>query len=302
LTLKAMRLDRFMTLYLVRPIIGARDEAFPILMYHAISDDGEAGVSPYYRTNTSPAVFERHLRCLNAEGFKSVDLDEAVRSLQQKKIKKEKLVVITFDDGFRDFGDIAFPLLKKHGHTATMFLPSAFIGSDRRNFKDRECLTWNEVRDMRKQGIRFGSHTVNHPKLYQLSWKEIENELALSKEQLERELGEEVAHFAYPYAFPQQDKNFTEKFTALLRGQGYRSCVTTMVGRAQSGDDAFRLKRLPANACDDDVLLSAKLNGAYDWLATPQSWSKTARHWLGGAASKGSRVRGASPSFPAPNS
>jgi hypothetical protein len=59
---------------------------------------------------------------------------------------------------------------------------------------------------------------------------------------------------------------------------------------------------LPANACDDDVLLTAKLKGAYDWLATPQSWSKTARHLLGGAASKRSTMRGTSPSLPARNS
>ena len=133
---------------------------------------------------------------------------------------------------------------------------------------------------MRAHGIQFGSHSVNHPVLYEASWGEIENQLALSKIMLERELGEKVTSFAYPYAFPQQDQRFADAFKKLLRQQGYRHCVTTMIGRVQSGDDLFSLKRLPMNACDDRPLFLAKLSGAYDWLAWPQSWSKTIRHKL----------------------
>ena len=49
-----------------------------------------------------------------------------------------------------------------------MFLPTAFINPERRRFKERECMTWDEVRECRRGGIEFGSHTVNHPKLYEL--------------------------------------------------------------------------------------------------------------------------------------
>src|SRR5262249_48419387 len=141
----------------------------------------------------------------------------------------KKMVMITFDNGFRDFYDRAFPILKKHGHAATMFLPTAFIDEQRRSFKDKACMTWKEVRELRSQGMQFGSHTVNHPKLYQLSWKEIESELALSKEQIEQELNERITSFAYPYAFPQEDSAFARTFEEILRGQGYRNCLTTVV-------------------------------------------------------------------------
>lgn len=273
-----------MSLYAFRPLmemnVVSSRRALPILMYHSISEDAEPNNSPYYKTTTRPDVFAQHLRWLNDEGFRSVDLEKGIRITQQGEGECGKVVVITFDDGFRDFYDSAFPALQVHGHTATVFLPTAFIGESRQAFKGRECLTWEEVRELRARGIQFGSHSVNHPVLYETSWGEIENQLALSKKRLELELGEKVTSFAYPYAFPQQDQRFADAFKKLLRQQGYRHCVTTMIGRVQSGDDLFSLKRLPMNACDDKPLFLAKLSGAYDWLAWPQSWSKTIRHKL----------------------
>jgi peptidoglycan/xylan/chitin deacetylase (PgdA/CDA1 family) len=263
--------------------VGASSDkvALPILMYHGISDDPEPGVSAYYKTNTSPALFEQHLRCLNGKGFRSVDLDKAGRLLQQSWPKEEKFVAITFDDGFRNFYDVAFPLLKKYGHVATVYLLTGFIGENRRSFKGKECLTWREVRELRAHGIRIGSHTVNHSVLYGLSWNDIENELSISKQQIEQVLGEEITSFAYPFAFPQHDRQFTEKFIQLLCRQGYQNSVTTMIGRVRPDDDLLRLKRLPVNSGDDVELFAAKLDGAYDWLSHPQSWFKSVRHRLG---------------------
>jgi peptidoglycan/xylan/chitin deacetylase (PgdA/CDA1 family) len=285
-----MRLDRTLSLRLVHPLmrmnIPSHKLALPILMYHSISDDPESGVSTYYKTNTSPALFEQHLRYLNSKGFRSVNLVEAVRLLQQDWPKEGKFVVITFDDGFRDFYDIAFPLLKKYGHVATVYLPTGCIGENHRPFKNKECLTWKEVRELRANGVRIGSHTVNHSVLYGLSWSDIENELSVSKQQIEQALGEEITSFAYPYAFPQHDRHYTEKFVQLLRRQNYHDSVTTMIGRAGPGDDFFRLKRLPVNCGDDVELFAAKLNGAYDWLAHPQGWFKSVRYRLARASRK----------------
>jgi peptidoglycan/xylan/chitin deacetylase (PgdA/CDA1 family) len=279
-----------MSLYAFRPLMEmnviSNRRALPILMYHSISEDAEPNASPYYKTTTRPALFAQHLRWLSDAGFRSVGLEDGIRIAQQGNGAQEKAVVITFDDGFRDFYDSAFPALKAHGHTATVFLPTAFIGESRQAFKGRECLTWEEVRELRAQGIQFGSHSVNHPVLYETPWGEIENQLAFSKKKLEQELGEKVASFAYPYAFPQQDQRFAGTFKKLLRQQSYRHCVTTMIGRVQSGDDLLSLKRLPVNDGDDRPLLLAKLNGAYDWLAYPQSWFKAARCRLSRASRK----------------
>ncbi len=141
-------------------------------------------------------------------------------------------------------------------------------------------MTWDEVRTLAAEGIHFGSHTVSHPKLYDLDWPQIENELALSKETLENELGREITTFAYPFAYPQADYEFTRKFETLLQKIGYRCNVTTRIGRAKRGDDPFSLRRLPMNSFDDTTLLRAKLEGSYDWLARPQSIAKKVKRWL----------------------
>jgi peptidoglycan/xylan/chitin deacetylase (PgdA/CDA1 family) len=282
-----LRLDRLLSLHLFRPIqragFGGRTFGIPILMYHSISEDEGSGVADYYRTNTSPAVFERQMRFLRDEGFHSVDLDQALRLLENQAAPEMKAFVITFDDGFRDFYTSAFPILNKYGFTATMYVLTGFIGDGRKSFKGRECLIWSEVRELRRQGIQFGSHSVSHPVLYELSWKEIESELTCSKTEVEGQLKEEVTSFAYPYAFPQQDRRFIEGFMELARASGYRNCVTTIIGRVKPGANQFCLKRLPANDCDDTALLAAKLQGAYDWLASPQTLIKNLKMCLRGS-------------------
>jgi peptidoglycan/xylan/chitin deacetylase (PgdA/CDA1 family) len=272
--MSAMRLDRSLTLMVARPLCWTaptdRCALLPILMYHSISEYAETGVGPYYRVATNPRRFAEQMQWLHDAGCKGVSLKEGMKLLGKNEPGGRRPVAITFDDGFRDFHTAAWPALKKYGFTATMYLPTAFICSQRKSFQGKECLTWNEVRELRKYGIRFGSHTVNHPKLYDLSWNEIESELRVSKKRIEEELREQIASFAHPYAFPQEDAGYTKTLREILARCGYRSCVTTIIGRAQPGDDALQLPRLPANACDDRALFLAKLDGAYDWLAPLQ--------------------------------
>jgi peptidoglycan/xylan/chitin deacetylase (PgdA/CDA1 family) len=139
---------------------------------------------------------------LSELGYSGVSLEEGLMNLSEGNLKGRRLVAITFDDGFRDFHTAAWPVLQRFGFTATMYLPTAFVGHRRATFHGKECLTWPEVRELRAHGIRFGSHTVTHSKLHEMASPQIECELTLSKQSLEHELGEEIASFAYPYAFP----------------------------------------------------------------------------------------------------
>jgi peptidoglycan/xylan/chitin deacetylase (PgdA/CDA1 family) len=268
------RFDRLVSLYVSRPLRRAgwarRGGWLPILMYHSVSSDREEGVGPYYRLLTSPQRFAEQMQWLADLGYVGLALEDALPMLLAKKVNGRRPVVITSDDGFQDFHTAAWPVLRRHGFTATVYLPTGFVSRERKLFRGRECLTWDEVRELRRSGIRFGSHTVNHPKLYEMSWSEIENETRISKERIQQELQEEVTSFAYPYAFPQEDGPFRRTIASLLRERGYRSCVTTVVGRSQATDDPLFLKRLPINSCDDRALFEAKLEGAYDWLGPAQ--------------------------------
>ncbi len=295
-----MRLDRFLTLWVFRPwrsLVPATGPRLPVLMYHSISNDPEPAFSPYYKVCTSPQRFAEQMQWLADDGYRGVTLTEGLAWLSGKESNKEqeteretdsnkglisahknqKLVAITFDDGFRDFHTEAFPVLQRHGFTATMYLPTAFIGDERKSFKGRDCLTWAEVLELQSAGIEFGSHTVNHPVLVKLGWPEIEKELRESKATLEKRLGRPALAFAYPFAFPQTNRNFSIRFGQILREAGYRSCVTTEIGATLPNSSPLRTKRYPANYCDDRSLFIAKLNGAYDWMSGAQRLIKRAK-------------------------
>lgn len=268
----SFRFDRWATLKVVKPLVKHLPSAapkVPILMYHAISDDGES-VHPYYRTNTAPNVFALQMQQLRELGYYTISLDEAVKTIKSGASAAGQPVVITFDDGYRDFYTYAAPVLQACGFTATMFVPTAHINDASTRFKGRDCLTWGEIRELQSLGMQFGSHTVSHPQLHDLEDSKVEQELTESKDAMEQRLGTAVESFAYPYAFPETDKVFVGKLRGWLSGAGYRNGVCTMIGRADAGNDLLFLKRLPVNSCDDHELFAAKLSGAYDWLAHPQ--------------------------------
>lgn len=289
-----MRLDRFITLNLMQPLRRVRIThrasgiaSLPILMYHSISDDLEPGVRAYYRVCTGPQRFREQMQWLKTSGYRGVTLNDGLAWLNAERgargaNPKLRPVAITFDDGFRNFYTHAFPILREHGFSATMYLPTAFIGSERRSFKSQECLTWAEAKELLAGGIQFGSHTVRHPELVGLPWPDIRSEIIDSKAQIENMLGTPVKAFAYPYAFPQVRRDFVDRFKDLLMTGGYETCVTTQIGRHQPDADPLQIKRLPVNSSDDEELFQAKLAGGYDWLAFPQTAIKRIKWCISG--------------------
>jgi peptidoglycan/xylan/chitin deacetylase (PgdA/CDA1 family) len=280
-----LRLDRFATLYVASPLLRLvpgkdKESSIPVLMYHSISSDEQANAHPYYRTTTSPAIFAEHLKFLREHGYSTCTVAEALEQLKSQNPVKS--VVLTFDDGYRNFHQVAFPLLNQYGFSATVYLPTAYIGETPIPFKGEDCLTWSEVRELHRHGNQFGSHTVTHPWLRELSVSAVNDELANSKETIEQKLGCAIDSFAYPYAFPQTDTDFTMMFRDSLRAAGYRSGVCTVVGRANRRSEPLFLERLPVNSCDDRALFEAKLAGAYDWIGTSQYISKMAKTRLFG--------------------
>lgn len=276
-----MRIDRFFTVHCVSPIRKMLPQRgglqIPILMYHSISDYQDNHLHPYYQTVTTPECFEQQMHFLSRSGYRVLTLSEAVELLLSEASKspshksfdcQRPMAVITFDDGLRDFYTNAFPILDKFGFKATVFVVSGLI--DKTFLTGHDCLRSQEIKELASKGIEFGSHTVNHPQLKELSRDEIIYELVKSKQMLEDITGRSAPLFSYPYRFPEESSIFTKTLSTLLVDQGYSAGVTTIIGLANTKDNPLFLRRLPINNCDDSQFFRAKLEGDYDWLHAVQ--------------------------------
>jgi len=279
------RTDRLLTLYWFHPILrafgGKGLSRIPILMYHSISCHPEGNRHSYFELNTAPEVFAQQMAYLKNTGYRVIGLAEAVDLVcglsKREENRKDRYAVLTFDDGFRDFHERAYPVLRRNEFSATVFLPTGYTQADRRVFEGKECLTWDEVRFLSAAGVQFGSHTVTHDMLVEMEPERIKRELRQSKDEIERETGKDVHYFSYPYRYPEQDRIFLCQFESLLARTGYRAAVSTRIGTVKKGDNIYSLRRIPVNSHDDLLLFRAKLEGGYDWLHRLQYWKKRLR-------------------------
>jgi peptidoglycan/xylan/chitin deacetylase (PgdA/CDA1 family) len=233
--------------------------------------------------------FAEHIHFLAEQGYRAITLSEAVSALRMPNTQTQPLVAITFDDGYRDFMNNAWPILHDARMTATVFLPTAWIDEPRLRMAVRACLTWNEVRELADSGVEFGSHTVSHPHLSDLPLDQVAFELMESKHKIEQQLGRPCRGFSYPYAFPSANSRFRSFLHETQLRAGYEWGVTTTVGRAGTACDCLTYPRIPVNDYDTTRLLDAKLMGAYDWIRQVQNGVKTIRYWI--SRERGCRFR-----------
>jgi len=272
------RLDRTATLYFGRPfarLFGpASRNCVPVLMYHSISENLFGKSHPYFHINTTPEVFSQQMRWLRNNGYQTIHTDDLLSALDDR-LDLSRKIVITFDDGYRDFYTDAMDVMKQCGFTATIYLATDRIQDKPSRIEGAEYLTWHDIRELHQQGIRFGSHTVSHPDLRSLGPDEIEYELGCSKETIENKLGVPVTSFAYPFAFPEQDKVFTHFLEGVLENCGFENGVCTILGRASRATNRFFLPRIQVNTWDDESFFRAKIEGGYDWLHWAQFLKKS---------------------------
>lgn len=272
-----LRLDRLLTLGMA--VLKPRRRALhhiPILMYHSIAPLPARSSHPYFEIRTPQETFRLQMKMLKELNRQPLSLEEQQGLFRTPPSdSRRQAVVVTFDDAYQDFYDTAFPVLQDFGIKATVFVPTGLTG--RQDSRGMRYMTWQQIRELRRAGVLFGSHTVNHSVLNSLSPRALEGELKDSRKMLEDQLGEQVESFSHPFAFPTGDAAYLARFKAALRRCGYLYGVTTIVGVAKAGDDPACLCRLPINGYDDPLFFQAKLDGAYDWIRVPQTIYKTFR-------------------------
>jgi peptidoglycan/xylan/chitin deacetylase (PgdA/CDA1 family) len=196
---------------------------------------------------TKPAdEFRRDLDYLKKH-YECVSLRELCRRLQSGKPMRRRCVVITFDDGYRDNFTEAVPALKEAGMTATFFVATGFIGTDREFPHDSSTavchpkLTWDDLRAMQSDGFEIGSHTVNHTNLGRADRETIEAEIKLSLAALNRQLGEKLRAFSFPWGKPD---DIPEQAVSAVLQAGYYAALSAYGGANTRGSNLFRLRRI----------------------------------------------------------
>jgi peptidoglycan/xylan/chitin deacetylase (PgdA/CDA1 family) len=170
-----------------------------ILMYHAFGD-GRAGsryVMPIHR-------FAQQMKWLQRLGYHVMGLEEFLRCRLEHRLPPARSVVLTIDDAYADTLELAYPVLKKHGYPATVFVVSELVGGTNNwtsvdGVRNRPLLAWNQIVEMSRNGIDFGSHSSTHPVLPALPAEQAREEVVQSKKSLEARLGKPVRSFAYPF-------------------------------------------------------------------------------------------------------
>jgi peptidoglycan/xylan/chitin deacetylase (PgdA/CDA1 family) len=226
-----------------------------ILMYHSIDSPTSTG-DPRY--SCSPKRFSEHMAYLRDSKRDVVSLGELKDFLQKGIGINRNSVVITFDDGFLDNYTNALPILEQYQYPATIFVAGGFVadgqdGTPRKTFMGRDMLAWNEIKEMQRRGVTFGAHTINHPRLPDVSPSEAKVEINVSKRQLEDQLGKEVEYFAYPYGLYDLD---TKTF---VKQAGYKLACSTRSGFNNARTDAYALRRIEVYGTDPVWKLSQKL-------------------------------------------
>jgi peptidoglycan/xylan/chitin deacetylase (PgdA/CDA1 family) len=190
----------------------------PILMYHIV-DEIPRGMR-HFGDYVLPEQFDAQLTAISKWGYVPITLEDWLDFRARRRKPPRRPIAITFDDGHRSNHDIAWPLLRRHGMTATMFLVTDLIGGTNRwNGPKVSLLRPEEIRAMQAAGILFGSHTCTHGSLIDMQPNEAVLELARSRAKLMALLGKPVIALAYPY----NKQNSTVR--ALARQAGYQAAV-----------------------------------------------------------------------------
>ncbi|MBN1604970.1 MAG: polysaccharide deacetylase family protein [Chitinispirillaceae bacterium] len=274
-----IRFDRLITLVLNVLKTPQRNDHIPVLMYHSVTNR-ITNTRPYYSTEISTLKFERHLIFLNDNNYRVYFLKDIKDLLNfTRNDTHKKYVIITFDDGYKNFYDNAFPLLAKHNIPATLFVPSGLIPeSGYGQFEGAHLMNWVQIKECTvQQLIDIGSHSLMHNRLTELNIDMLKQELSQSKSIIENNIQKEVTSFSYPFRFPDENQSFISLLCALYKESGYTISVTTRIGTVRRGDNLYILKRIPVNEYDDLKLFKAKLEGSYDWLYSLQYLFKIMR-------------------------
>jgi peptidoglycan/xylan/chitin deacetylase (PgdA/CDA1 family) len=254
-------------------LAGRRDGLGPglrVLYYHRVSDDRD-------ELAVSPSRFRRQMAYLAEQGYRVAGVVEALESFREDKA--DRLLGLSFDDGFRDIAENALPVLAEHGFGATVFVSTAVVdGTAWYSWYDEQppVLPWDEIERLDREGtLRFEAHSLTHPNLVALDDDACRAEIVGSKKVLEDHLQRPVPAFCYPAGV------YGERERSFVAEAGFAVAVSCEPGLNLSGGDPLELRRTQVDARDGLVDFRAKLGGGHDRPPPLRGWYRRRRYSAG---------------------
>lgn len=229
----------------------------PILCYHEIG--GHDAARGQRRSVVPRELFVEQMAYLRRAGYRCVTLGEARNYLQGER-RRRRVVVLTFDDGTADFYGQAYPVLKQHGFSATVFVVAQAVGGISRwsGSSGAPLMSWREIQELARQGIEIGSHALTHSSVTRLPLDIAREEVRKSRRIIQGRLGTAVHSFCYPYG------DFDPQVEMLVTEAGYNLACSTVRGNLHTRKDLFHLKRILVNRFTSIARLRRRLSPLYD--------------------------------------
>jgi peptidoglycan/xylan/chitin deacetylase (PgdA/CDA1 family) len=221
-------------------------------MYHRIATDGPLALA---RFRIAPDIFTAQMAALHQAGYRAVGFQDWISAIVRNEPLHGKPIVLTFDDGYRDFLTAAMPVLRYYGFSATVFLVAERIGGvadwDAAYGRAAPLLSWQEVHALQAVGVEFGCHSSVHRPMTGMRLPDLAEDTVRARAILEEGLATPVATLAYPHG---AENEFVRRVVTDL---GFRAAVTCEPGISRLGDNPLRLRRIEIfGGCTTEQLLA----------------------------------------------
>jgi|GEM_PF-1086220 len=205
----------------------------PILMYHLIRVASSTEPHMEEVMSVSPELFKQEMEWLKSSDYQAVTFDDFVAYASSIAPLPPKPIIISFDDSTESQFKEAYPVLKNLGIKATFFVITDYLGVK------KNSMTWDQVRELDRNGMTIGSHTRTHPYVNRLKdMKKVWDEVVGSKQIIEKNLGHAITTFAYPWG------GYDQYLEKLCRDAGYTSARGAQKGIASTTDNRYTLKAI----------------------------------------------------------
>jgi peptidoglycan/xylan/chitin deacetylase (PgdA/CDA1 family) len=239
-----------------------------ILCYHGVTERAERSPLDRFGLHVRHQHFTAHLDYLRRHNH-VLSLADYLKARREQSALPNYSVVLTFDDGYRNFLTAAAPRLAESKMPASVFIITDRVRRDDKELDgnwsesdDETYLSWEEAQALlREQAIEFGSHTCSHSKLSQLSPEEAKRELEASQGIIKEHLGNGALPLAYPYG------SYSDAIIEKAHALKYTCALTTDAGTNDLNTGLFALRRTLIGDNDDKASFAARVSGLTWWLS-----------------------------------